>query len=181
MMRHGLIGVILVLLGAPVAQSAEKACSPYLAHEVRKLRSEDRIDICREFAGKPLLIVNTASRCGFTPQFKGLESLHQRYKGRGLVILGVPSNDFRQAAQNEEAAAQMCYVNYGVTFTMLSPQRVLGPDAHPIFQELSRQAGAPNWNFNKYLIDRQGNVVERYESTVDPMSARLRKAVESVL
>ncbi|MDX2461689.1 MAG: glutathione peroxidase [Gammaproteobacteria bacterium] len=152
-----------------------------LDHDVRKLRSKEHINLCDEFAGKPLLIVNTASHCGFTPQFEGLEALHQRYKDAGLAVLGVPSNDFRQAARDEEAAARVCFVNYGVTFTMLSEQKVLGPDAHALFREMSRVAGSPKWNFNKYLVDRDGNVVQRFDSGVGPMSSTLRKAVESVL
>lgn len=175
------IAAVLAALVAPIAHSAEKECSPYLRHDLRKLRSSERINLCNEFGGRPLLVVNTASRCGFTPQFKGLEALHQQYKDQGFAVLGVPSNDFRQAARNEEAAARMCYVNYGVTFTMLSQQKVRGADAHPLFLELSRRAGPPSWNFNKYLVDRNGKVIERFDSSVEPMSARMREAVESVL
>jgi glutathione peroxidase len=175
------IAAILGLVVFSAAQAAERECSAFLSHEVRKLRSNERLNLCDAFAGQPMLIVNTASHCGFTPQFEGLEALYQQYKAQGLVVLGVPSNDFRQAAQDEEAAAQICYVNYGVTFTMLSQQKVRGADAHPLFQALGRDAGPPSWNFNKYLLDRDGKVVERFESSVDPMSARMRAAVESVL
>lgn len=180
-MSRSLVALLLALLALPFAQAAAKECSAYLDHEVRKLRSTERINLCSEFGGRPLLVVNTASHCGFTPQFKGLETLYQRYREQGLAVLGVPSDDFRQAARDEETAARICYVNYGVTFTMLSQQNVVGPGAHPLFEELSRHTGAPSWNFNKYLIDRNGNVVERFDSSVDPMSARMRKAVESVL
>jgi glutathione peroxidase len=175
------IAAILIVSVAPFARAEENQCSAYLSHEVRKLRSSERINLCDEFGGKPMLIVNTASRCGFTPQFAGLEALHQQYKDQGLAVLGVPSNDFNQAAKDEEAAARICYVNYGVTFTMLSQQRVRGPDAHPLFRELSRNAGPPDWNFNKYLVDRDGKVIERFDSMVDPMSTSMRAAVESVL
>jgi glutathione peroxidase len=176
-----LIAAIVIVLVVPYAQAAENECSAALSHEVRKLRSTESLDLCDTFRGKALLVVNTASHCGFTPQFEGLEALYQAYKDEGLAVLGVPSDDFRQAAQDEETAARICYINYGVTFTMLSQQRVRGPDAHPIFRELGRQPGEPTWNFNKYLLDREGNVVERFDSTVEPMSARLRKSVESVL
>ena len=175
------VAAALALLVMPLAQAAERACPASLSHEMRKLGSSERIDICTAFAGKALLVVNTASHCGFTPQFKELEALYQAYKDRGFAVLGVPSDDFRQAAQDEETAARICYINYGVTFTMLSQQQVRGPDAHPLFKELGRKVGAPSWNFNKYLLDRDGKVVERFDSAVDPMSVRLRKSVESVL
>jgi len=176
-----LIASILIASSLPAAYAAEKQCPAYLSEDVRKLRSSEQINLCERFAGKPLLIVNTASRCGFTPQFEGLEALHQRYKDKGLTVVGVPSNDFRQAASDEETAAKVCYVNYGVTFTMLSQQKVRGPDAHPMFLELGRQAGEPTWNFNKYLVDRDGNVIERFDSRVEPMSETLRAAVEAIL
>ena len=176
-----LLACLLVACTCPAAFAAESACPSYLSDEVRMLRSSERIDICASFAGRPLLIVNTASHCGFTPQFAGLEALYQRYKDRGLVVVGVPSNDFRQEAKDEETAATICYVNYGVTFTMLSQQKVRGPDAHPMFRELGRRVGEPTWNFHKYLVDRNGNVVAHFDSRVEPMSETLRAAVESVL
>lgn len=175
------IPVVLMFLAAGPVQAAGTACPAYLDHEIRKLRSTERVNLCRAFAGRPILIVNTASRCGFTPQFEGLETLHRQYSGRGLVVVGVPSDDFRQAAPDEETAAQVCFVNYGVTFTMLSQQKVRGPEAHPVFRELGRKAGEPSWNFNKYLVDRDGRVLERFDSRVEPMSERLRNAVESLL
>lgn len=176
-----LIVILVTLLLAPLAQASKKPCADYLSHDMRKLHSTEQINICNAFKGKALLIVNTASRCGFTPQFSGLETLHQTYGDRGLAVLGVPSNDFRQAAPDEETAARVCYIDYGVTFTMLSQQKVRGPDAHPVFKELGQRAGEPSWNFNKYLIDRKGEVIERFDSSVEPMSDRLRKAIESVL
>lgn len=166
---------------APLSHALEKTCPDYLSQEVRKLRSSERIDLCDAFGGRPMLIVNTASHCGFTPQFEGLEALYQLYKDRGLVVLGVPSNDFRQAAKDEETAAKVCYVNYGVTFTMLAQQKVTGPDAHPLFLRLGREAGPPEWNFTKYLVDREGRIVRRFDTAVEPMSPALREAVESVL
>lgn len=174
------VALALALVAGP-ALRAEAGCPALLDHEVRKLRSRDTVDLCAAFAGKPLLVVNTASHCGFTPQLESLEALHRAYKDRGLSILGVPSDDFRQAARTEAEAARICFINYGVTFTMLSAQRVRGPDAHPLFRELARRAGAPTWNFNKYLIDGNGDVVMRFQSAVDPMAPTLRAAVESLL
>jgi glutathione peroxidase len=102
-----LIAVVVTLSAMPLARSEEKECSAYLSHEVRKLRSAESITLCDAFRGNAMLIVNTAARCGFTPRFAGLEALHQRYRVRGLAVLGVPSNDFRQAAPDEESAAKV--------------------------------------------------------------------------
>ena len=176
------LGSLLALaLVALTAQARDSECPGFLNQEVRKLRSTETVNLCGAFRGRPLLIVNTASHCGFTPQFAGLEALHQRYRKQGLVVVGVPSDDFHQAAPDEASAARVCFVNYGVTFLMLSPQRVRGPDAHPLFQELARVSGAPSWNFNKYLVDRAGETVQRFGSNVDPMSPSLQSAVRALL
>lgn len=174
---------VLALLGmlAVIPAAGAGDCPEYLDHEFRKLHSPDQINLCSEFAGKPLLIVNTASHCGFTPQFEGLESLHRRYDDQGLVVIGFPSDDFRQAADSEEKAAEVCYVNYGVTFTMMAPVSVKGTDAHPLFKELSRQSEAPRWNFNKYLVSPSGEVVRKFGSRTKPDSAILRESIEGVL
>ena len=179
-MRKLVIAALITLVSTG-ALASEKECAAYLDQDVRKLRSDERINLCDAFAGKPLLVVNTASHCGFTRQFAGLEALYQTYKEQGLEVLGVPSNDFRQGEQDEKKAARICYLNYGVTFTMLSQQQVRGPTAHPVFQELNRNVGEPSWNFNKYLLDRDGNVVKRFGSGVEPMSGELRDAVEALL
>jgi glutathione peroxidase len=143
----------LLLLGATLlARGAGAACSAYLDHDFQKLHSNETVNICKAYAGKPLLIVNTASHCGYTPQFTGLESLHQKYRKRGLVVLGFPSDDFNQEAKDQAETAQVCYVNYGVTFTMLAPLPVKGAAANPVFKELNRQSREPSWNFNKYLV-----------------------------
>lgn len=180
-MISALLSGTLPLTPAVATQSSEAECAGFLTHDVRRLHSSEHVNLCVAFGGRPMLIVNTASHCGFTPQFERLEALHQAYKDRGLAVVGVPSDDFRQAASSEEEAAKVCYVNYGVTFTMLSQQKVRGPGAHPLFKELGRRKGEPTWNFTKYLVDREGRVVERFESRVDPMSDRVRGAVESVL
>ena len=172
---------ILIAAFSGTAFADQPVCSPLLNQEARKLRSSERINLCEAFAGKPLLVVNTASHCGYTRQFAGLETLYQQYKSQGLEILGVPSNDFQQAAKDEETTARICYVNFGVSFTMLAPHQVLGPDAHPLFKELANQAGSPNWNFNKYLLDRNGKVVQRFDSGTEPMSKSIRNAIETVL
>ena len=147
MWRALLLVALMLGTGGGFAQAAE--CPALLQGDLQKLRSQERIDLCAQFAGKPLVVVNTASFCGFTPQFKGLEALYQRYKGQGLQILGVPSDDFRQEADNSAETAKVCYVNYGVTFPMSETQRVTGSDAVPLFKELAAQSQAPRWNFSK--------------------------------
>jgi glutathione peroxidase len=168
-----------LLATAPAAFAAD--CPAFLNHDFKKLRSSQSINLCKEFAGRPLLVVNTASHCGFTPQFKGLEALQEKYQARGLVVVGFPSDDFKQEAKDEAETADVCYVNYGVTFTMLSPTPVTGRAANPVFQELNRRSGQPSWNFNQYLVSADGKVVERFDSGVRPDSAELQKAIERLL
>ncbi len=168
---------------APLAEAAPavQQCPAYLDHEFRKLHSSQSVNLCKAYAGHPMLIVNTASHCGFTPQFKGLEAIHAKYKGRGLVVVGFASDDFNQEAKDEEEAATTCFLNYGVTFTMLAPQHVKGPDANPVFKELARQSQAPGWNFNKYLVQTDGKVAQYFDSKVTPESTQFSTAVEKIL
>ena len=121
-----LLMAALTLPSAPAvaATPAAQQCPAYLDHEFRKLHSSQSVNLCKAYAGKPMLIINTASHCGFTPQFKGLEAVHAKYKDRGLVVVGFSSNDFNQEAKDEEKAAEVCFLNNGVTFTMLAPQHV---------------------------------------------------------
>ena len=156
-------------------------CPAFLDHEFKKLHSSDSVNLCATYAGKPLLIVNTASHCGYTPQFKGLEALHRKYQARGLVVVGFPSDDFNQEAKDEAKTADICYVNYGVTFTMLAPSAIAGANANPVFRELNRRAGEPSWNFNKYLVSADGKSVQRFDSDVTPDSPQLTRAVELLL
>jgi len=183
------LGVVAVLLASapsvvPVAAAVEKpaqSCPAYLDHDFRKLHSAETVNICKAFAGKPLLIVNTASHCGFTPQFKGLESVYEKYKDRGLVMIGFASDDFNQEAKDEAEASDICYINYGVKFTMLSPTHVKGPEANPVFAELIKQKQAPAWNFNKYFVKPDGTVETYFAQTVTPESPQFTDAVESLL
>ncbi len=161
--------------------NAAATCPEFLNHNLRKLHSQDTVNLCEVAAGKPLLIVNTASHCGYTSQFTGLEQLHEAYKDRGLVVVGFASNDFRQEAKDESEAAAICYKNYGVTFTMMAPTSVRGDGANPVFAELARQSDSPSWNFNKYLVDSDGAVIERFGSNTKPQSDTLIAAIEQVV
>ena len=146
-----------------------------------RLHAKDSIDLCQRFAGKPLVVVNTASFCGFAPQFKGLEALYQRYKGQGLEMLGVPSNDFKQESGDGAETAKVCYVNYGVTFTMTEPQKVRGASAIHLFKVLAEQSSSPKWNFYKYVVDRQGKVIGNFSSLTKPDNPEFIRAVEQAL
>lgn len=138
-----------------------------------------------EYRGKVILIVNTASKCGFTPQFKDLESLYQKYKNSGLEILGFPCNQFaKQDPGSNEEINQFCQVNYGVTFTMFEKIDVNGKNAHPLYQFLKSQAKGVlsneiKWNFTKFLIDANGNVIKRYAPTISPLN--IKEDIEKLL
>lgn len=175
----GLALGIAMLFHGPAAKAAE--CPAYLDQTVRKLHSSETVNVCKLAAGKPLLIINTASHCGYTPQFKGLEALHRKYKDRGLVVVGFSSDDFNQEAKDEAEAAEVCFLNNGVTFTMIAPSSVKGRAANPIFKELARQSQEPAWNFNKYVVAADGKVVSYFDSDATPESPALNKAIEGVL
>jgi glutathione peroxidase len=176
--RALLLSTALFLAGTAAAAAS---CPAFLDHEFKKLHSSAAVNLCSAYAGKPLLIVNTASHCGYTPQFKGLEALHRKYKGRGLVVVGFPSDDFNQEAKDQAETADICYINYGVTFTMLAPSSVTGKDANPVFQELDRRTREPTWNFNKYLVSADGKRVQHFDSDVAPDSPKLATAIEQLL
>ncbi|HLB06075.1 MAG TPA: glutathione peroxidase [Alphaproteobacteria bacterium] len=137
------------------------------------------------FAGKALLIVNTASECGFTPQYAGLVELWRRYRERGLVVLAVPSNDFgAQEPGEEHAIAAFCRTTYGVDFPLAAKERVSGKEAHPFYRWIAEEFGeaaVPRWNFHKYLVAPDGELVEIFPSKVEPLDKALIEAVEATL
>ena len=139
----------------------------------------------KNFAGKPVLVVNVASYCGFTPQYTDLEELHETYGPKGLVVLGVPSNDFgAQEPRTEPEIAQFCESMYGVKFPLTAKQKVVGMDAHGLYQWISGEAGeaaAPKWNFHKLLIDANGNLVAEFPTKTKPDAPDVTKAIETSL
>jgi len=170
----------LLLLSSP-AFGQSSACED-LAAPLPLSGSSPHTTLCDYFAGaKAVLVVNTASMCGFTPQFKGLETLYQEYSSQGLQILGFPSDDF--GGQEHAAAsktAEVCYRNYGVTFPMFSQVDVSGPEAHPLFQRLAASTQSPPaWNFHKYLI--APGSVQAFNSRTAPTGKEMRKAIETLI
>ncbi len=138
-----------------------------------------------EYKGHPLLIVNVASKCGLTPQYEGLEKLHREFASRGLRVLGFPANEFgAQEPGSDDEIKTFCTSNYGVEFDMFGKVVVKGAGIHPLFDYLtnkSKFAGDIMWNFNKFLVDKTGEVVARFEPQVEPTSAEVRQAIEKVL
>ncbi|UZD67467.1 MULTISPECIES: glutathione peroxidase [Marinobacter] len=176
------LATVAFIAGSVFASPAvAESCPSFLDHEQRRLHSDETVNLCDIAAGKPLLVVNTASYCGYTGQFEGLEKLHQRYADDGLVVVGFASDDFQQEADSEEEAADICFKNFGVTFTMIAPGPVTGPDANPVFRAINQQSEPPRWNFTKYVLDAEGSVVKSFPSRVTPDDAELIEAVESVL
>ena len=157
-------------------------CPEVIEFSAPRLRASEKLEFCKAFAGKALLVVNTASRCGFTSQFQELEELYQVYKDEGLAIVGFPSNDFRQEYGDAEKTAEVCYVNYGVTFDMVAENSVTGLTANEFFQRLRQQTGqSPSWNFNKFLISPDGSRIRHFSAGVSPRNGELEEAVRSML
>lgn len=180
-----LAGTLAALNGLVPVQAAQPtqagACPATLNHVFERLQDEAPQSLC-QYSGKVLLVVNTASYCGFTPQYKGLEALYARYRDRGLVVLGFPSNDFAQETGDNRQIADFCENTYGVKFPMFSKSTVRGPQANPLFRQLAQATGRqPLWNFHKYLIARDGSVVNSYTSLTSPDSSALVNDIEKQL
>lgn len=175
--------LLCVVVAVWTAPAAATDCPAALDFEKRRLAGGETVRLCEAFAGQVLLVVNTASKCGFTPQYEGLEALYETYRERGLSVVGFPSNDFGgQEPGSEAQIQQFCRLTYGVKFPMFEKTRVVGPDADPLYRHLARSTGvAPGWNFHKYLIDRQGRVVGSFASRTRPQSPEIIEAIEELL
>ncbi len=160
-----------------------QAKTPLLDQNFRPLAGKTPVNLQKAYRGDVLLVVNTASKCGFTPQFDGLEALHNKLKARGFAVLGFPSNDFRgQDPGTEKEIKEFCRLTYGVKFPMFEKTSVIGDQASPFYKELTATTGvAPGWNFHKYLIDRNGNVVANFGSRVKPDDADMLAQIEKLL
>lgn len=176
-----------LLVNASAAQSAQEApasataCPKVLQHTVARLQDEKPQNLC-QFSGQVVVVVNTASFCGFTTQYKGLEALHAKYKDRGLVVLGFPSNDFSQEPESNAKIADFCENTFGVKFPMFVKTTVKGADALPLFKQLAQQTGTtPRWNFYKYVIGRDGKDIKSFSSMTGPQDKSFVQEIEKQL
>mgnify|MGYP003503508570 CR=1 FL=1 len=167
--------------GSPAA-ATPAACPALLRQNFKRLQDDAPQDLC-QYAGKVILVVNTASYCGYTPQYEGLERLYAKYASKGFVVLGFPSNDFgKQEPGKSKEIADFCYNTYGVKFPMFAKSSVTGADANPFHASLIKATGKePKWNFTKYLIDRNGKVIEHFPSKVTPEDPALVGKIEQAL
>jgi glutathione peroxidase len=165
----------LLLAGAPLLLMA--AAPSASAYDFRFQSIEGGVINLADHRGKPILVVNTASFCGFAPQFAALQKLHETYAPRGLLVVGVPSNDFNQEAADNAAVKEFCEAEFGVDFPMAEISHVKGAQAHPFFA----WAGEPRWNFFKYLIDSEGRLVEAFPSRVEPNAPELVRLIDAAL
>jgi glutathione peroxidase len=167
---------------APATTAAATAsCPALLNHTVPRLQDEKDQSLC-QYSGRVLLVVNTASFCGFTGQYEGLEKLYARYKDQGLVVLGFPSNDFNQETGDNKQIAEFCANTYSVKFPMFSKTNVTGAQASPFYKQLAAKTGqVPRWNFYKYLIGRDGQVIDSYSSMTGPEDRKLVAQIEKAL
>lgn len=152
-------------------------------HRYRPLAGREPVDLATAYRGDVLLIVNTASKCGFTPQFEALEAMHARLSGRGFAVLGFPSGDFReQEFEDEQAIQEFCTLTYGVKFPMFEKVHVVGADATPLYRQLAAATGqAPQWNFHKYLVGRDGRVLAQWGSRTAPDDPQIVAAIDRAL
>jgi glutathione peroxidase len=176
------IGCFFLVAGLALS-GAVVAAGGLLDHAYRPLAGKQPVALARAYRGDVLLVVNTASKCGFTPQFEALESLHARYKASGFAVLGFPSGDFKaQEFEDEKKIQEFCTLTYGVKFPMFEKVHVVGADATPLYKELLAATGeAPQWNFHKYLVGRDGRVVASFPSKVAPDDPRIVAAIEQAL
>lgn len=174
------LGLLCASLG--VQADSGDACPTILQHSFKRLQDEAPQDLC-QYQGKVVLVVNTASYCGFTGQYEGLEALYAKYSAKGLVVLGFPSNDFgKQEPGSDKEIAEFCFNTYGVKFPMFSKSSVSGKDVNPLYVQLVKATGAtPKWNFYKYLIDRHGKVLAAYSSLTAPDDKKFLADIEKAL
>lgn len=174
----GIIATVALLALAPSA--SEAACPALLDHRMNTLEGKP-LDLC-QYANRPILVVNTASKCGYTPQFEKLEAMYKQYKDKGLVVVGFPSNDFRQELESNKEVGDFCRMTYGVKFPMAEKTSVTGDGANAFFKKLADvSAEAPRWNFHKYLIAPDGKTVHSFQTQIEPDSAAVMSKLQPML
>lgn len=175
---NGLIRLMALLLLSTSAWASE--CPALLNHQFKTLQGQE-INLC-DYRERPILVVNTASKCGFTPQFEKLEALYRRYQTQGLLVIGFPSNDFRQELQSNSEIGSFCKLTYGVAFPMVAKGAVTGANANPFYKELAAAAGeAPQWNFHKYVISPGATSVRSFPSAVEPDDPQIMRLIHPYL
>lgn len=184
-MRKAIIGALTSLVAAALPVAAAESVNGKTAWDFNFQAIDGSPMPLSKFEGNVLLVVNVASFCGFTPQYEGLQALHEKYKGQGLTVVGVPSNDFgKQEPGDAKEIKKFCQGTYGITFPLTAKETLSGPKAHPFYAWARQDLGwlnAPKWNFHKYLVGRNGQLVSSFFSTTAPDSSRIVKAVEEQL
>ena len=174
---------LLTVLAFGLAGSATALAADLLDVSYRPLAGKQQVNLEKRYHGQVLLVVNTASKCGYTPQYEGLEALHKQYASKGFAVLGFPSNDFKgQEPGDEKQIQDFCTLTYGVKFPMFEKVHVVGAEATPLYQRLTAATGvAPGWNFHKYLVGRDGKVIAQFASKVTPDDPQLKAAIDKAL
>jgi len=172
--RRSFLAGVAAALAAPQVRAGGRADFSFASIDGGRLA-------LAEFRGGPVLVVNTASRCAFTPQYDALQALYARYRGRGLTVLGVPSDSFRQELADADAVKDFCEVNFGIDFPMADIAAVTGPDAHPFYRWAAAQGAVPRWNFHKILLDGEGRLAGQFATQVRPDAPEVTAAIEALL
>ncbi len=178
-----LLRIGIVLLFSFISLPASACQNTLLDQNFRELASPNEVNLCKQYSGKVVLVVNTASKCGNTPQYEGLEKLHEEYGNKGLVVLGFPSNDFMgQEPGTEDEIKDFCRLTYSVQFPMFEKTKVRAEDAHPFFVALAKSAGTyPTWNFHKFLIGKDGKLITQFSPQTQPYDDKIIATIESAL
>jgi glutathione peroxidase len=177
------MSILMVPLNTTHAADNKAACPETLDFTKRTLAGNESVNLCKKYLGKVVVVVNTASKCGYTYQYEGLEALYSKYKDQGLVVLGFPSNDFGgQEPGNEKQIQDFCRLTYGVEFPMFEKTNASRYTADPLYQTLAKLSGQyPQWNFHKYVLDRKGNLVASFNSRVEPQGSQMINTIEELL
>jgi glutathione peroxidase len=175
--------LLSIISGVFMTSSVYAKCAPALDFSFRPLAGKESVKLCEKHANQVLLVVNTASKCGYTPQYEGLEALHAKYASQGFAVIGFPSNEFGgQEPGTEKEIQEFCTLTYGVKFPMYEKTSVKGASATPFYQGLAKATGsAPAWNFHKYLIGADGAILKAYPSSVKPNDPQLLKDIDAAL